>query len=33
MSKDNIAIIFSKKQPKPVLCGVLGAEDEGTKIQ
>jgi hypothetical protein len=33
MSKDHIAIVLSKKQSKPVLCGVLGAEDEGTKIQ
>jgi hypothetical protein len=32
MSKDHSAIVLSKKQSKPSLRGVLGAEDEGTMI-
>jgi len=32
MSKDRSAVILSKKQSKPALRGVLGAEDEGAVI-
>jgi hypothetical protein len=32
MSKGHSAIILSKKQSKPTLHGVLGAEDEGAMI-
>ena len=32
MSKDHSAIFLSKKQSKPALHGVLGAEDEGAMI-